>query len=64
MLFIEWWVQGQFFVTLAFQLCFRICHMKDARKSEQNEQHGIQRFVVYIDHVNSGDDNTSTYYKS
>jgi hypothetical protein len=51
---------GQFFVTTAFQLCFRICQMTDAKKSEQNEKHGIQRFVVYIDHVNSGDDNTST----
>jgi hypothetical protein len=52
----------RFFVTTAFQLCFRICHIKAAKKKKiaGNDLNRIHKFLVYVKNSNSVDENTST----
>lgn len=48
MLFVEWWVPRRFFVTMAFQLCFRICHMKDQKKNQDGMNKMEYRYLWSI----------------
>jgi hypothetical protein len=47
----QWSETRRCFITISFQLCFRICHQVGPRK-QGLELNGTQKLVVYADYIN------------